>query len=339
MSKALALLSALGGILLRPSWAAEAGGKVCDGEDRCVLAGPPFVLDYDFGSASATSKVKLNDGRDFPMFGLGVYLTQPGPEAVQATEWAFKAGYRMIDTADIYQNEADVGEAFRRSGLKREDVYITTKLWDAHHGYEAALGALTDSLQKLQMDYIDLYLIHSPNTGKIVETWDALVQAQKLGLVRSIGVSNYGVQHLEALEKHGRSLPTVNQVEMHPMIWKEREEMMNYCKARGIIVEAYGSLFAGQNEWLQDAGLNKVAQETGKSVGQVLLRWGLQMGFALIPKSVKEHRIKENMDIFGFELSAAQMEVLSSMQGRLRAYWDPLTAPVDLGDLSRKEPK
>lgn len=315
---------------------ATAQEKVCVGEDQCVLAGPPFVLDFDFDSASVTSKVKLNDGRELPMFGLGVYLTEPGPEALQAMDWSYKAGYRMIDTAAFYRNEEDVGEAFRRSGLKREDVYITTKLWDSHHGYDAALLGLRESLQKLQMEYVDLYLIHSPNSGKIVETWDALLEAQRLGLVRSIGVSNYGVNHLEALEKHGRPLPTVNQVEMHPMIWKEREQLLNYCKARGIIVQAYGSLFAGQNEWLKDEGLQRVAAETKKSVGQVLLRWGLQMGFALIPKSVKEHRIKENMDIFDFELTPAQMNVLGSMQGRLQAYWDPInTAAVDLGDLSR----
>jgi len=295
--------------------------------------GPPFA---NFpAQATATSIVRLLDGNVMPLFGLGVYLSEPGAETEGAVYEALRAGYRLVDTAALYGNEADVGAALRRSGIPRNEVFITTKLWDTDHGYARAVAACKESLAKLATGYVDLYLIHSPNTGKLVETWDALVDLQRSGLVRSIGVSNMNVDHIEALLAYGRPAPTVNQIEMHPMIWEEREALLNYCKSKGIIVQAYGSIFAGKSRFLHDPAVVKVAKECNKTLGQVLLRWGHQMGFAIIPKSVRQHRIVENMGIFDFRLSGKQMAALSAMRGRLGSYWNPLRERVDVGDTSR----
>jgi len=213
---------------------------------------------------------------------------------------------------------------------------VTTKLWDSHHGYDAAIEALATSLEKLGLDYLDLYLIHSPNTGKLVETWDALIAMQAAGFIRSIGVSNYGPSHMEALRTHGRPLPAVNQIEMHPMNYQERSQLLEYCKEHKILVQAYGSIFFGKTEFLDRQQVTSaVAAHPGKSSAQVLLRWGLQMGFQIIPKSIKKHRIEENLNILDFELSDDEMQTLSRMQGTLNAYWQPIHASVDVGDTSR----
>jgi len=297
------------------------------------IPGPPFAAFPP--AAAATSVVALLDGREMPLFGLGVYRSAPGAETENAVLWSLQAGYRLIDSASLYQNEASVGAALQKSGVPRNEVFITTKLWDSDHGYESAIDACNKSLKKLGTDYIDLYLIHSPNTGKLVETWDAFVELQRRGLVRSIGVSNMDIPHIEALIQHHRPLPVVNQFEMHPMIWEEREALLNFCKSKGIIVQAYGSIFAGKPRCLSDQSLVRVGAECKKSVGQVLLRWGHQMGFAIIPKSVQRHRIAENMDIFDFELTPKQMAAIASIRGRLGSYWNPLEAGVHLGDTSR----
>lgn len=300
------------------------------------IRGPPFASFEPI--ASATSNVRLLDGRSMPLFGLGVYQSEPGEETENAVRWALEAGYRLIDTASLYNNEASVGSTLQRSGVPRSEVFVTTKLWDSDHGYDEALAACRKSLRRLGTAYIDLYLIHSPNTGRLVETWDALVELQRLGLVRSIGVSNMNVEHIEALVQHQRPLPVVNQIEMHPMIWEEREGLLNYCKSKGIVVQAYGSLFAGKHRFLADKALVQVSQDVGKSVGQVLLRWAHQMGFAIIPKSVQRQRIVENLGVFDFELSPRQLAVIASIRGRLGSYWNPLRARVDLGDTSRGAP-
>lgn len=286
-------------------------------------------------SATPTTRVKLLDGGELPIFGLGVYKSSPGRETEDAVLWALQAGYRMIDTAALYGNEASVGAALRRSGVPRKDIFITTKLWKSDHGYNEAMAACRASIKALGVRYVDMYLVHTPGGGKLVETWDALLELQRQGLVLSVGVSNCNVDHIETLAKHGRPLPAVNQIEMHPMIFREREALVRYCQEKGIVVQAYGSIFAGKTQFLEDPGLNKVAAECGKSVGQTLLRWGHQMGFVIIPKSVKQRRILENMEIFDFELAPDQMEVLTSMRGRLGAYWNPLGERVDVGDISK----
>jgi len=280
--------------------------------------------------------LKLLDGRLMPRIGLGVYRSKPGPETYNAVKWALEIGYRFVDTAALYRNEKSVGEAIRDSGLSREDVWITTKLWDSDHGYEATLKACENSLHQLGMSYIDLYLIHSPNTGKLVETWDALIELQRRGVVRSIGVSNFGVQHLEALRSSGRQLPVVNQIEMHPMVYQERKPVLELCAAHGIKVTAYGSIFSGQQEQL---GRKEVAQvlaaHPSKTPAQILLRWGLQMDFQVIPKSVRRERLEENMNLMDFELTPGEMESLSAMRGALHEYWNPLKSKVDLGRTDR----
>ncbi|CAK8986395.1 Uncharacterized oxidoreductase MSMEG_2408/MSMEI_2347 [Durusdinium trenchii] len=282
-----------------------------------------------------SARFELRDGHSMPVVGLGVYMSKPGKETYDAVKWALEAGYRMIDTAAIYQNEDSVGEAIADSGVPRNDIFLTTKLWDADHGYDAAVKALETSLSKLKVDYLDLYLIHSPNTGKIVKTWDALIHMQKLGKLRSIGVSNFGIPHLEALKKYGRPMPAVNQIEMHPMNYQERVPVLDFCNLNGVQVQAYGSMFFGRPEFLERPEVTSVVRAHGATSSQVLLRWALQMGFQIIPKSVKKHRIEENLKVFDIELTQMEMDSLSSMKGKLDQYWQPLGAPVDVGDTSR----
>mmetsp|Transcript_79007 Transcript_79007/g.256151 ORF Transcript_79007/g.256151 Transcript_79007/m.256151 type:complete len:330 (+) Transcript_79007:79-1068(+) len=303
---------------------------------RGTALGPPYSQLP--ASSSPTATFQLRDGRQMPMFGLGVYVSKPGAETYDAVKWALELGYRMVDTAMIYGNERSVGEAVRDSGIPREELWVSTKLWDADHGFEQAIAACEKSLQELGMSYIDLYLIHSPNTGKLVETWDALLELRRRGLVKSIGVSNYDVKHIKALSDHGRELPVVNQIEMHPLVYQERRPVLEYCLENNILVQAYGSIFFGQTQWLEDPAVTSVtAAHPSRTPAQVLLRWGLQMGFHLIPKSTKRHRLEENMGIFDFDLSAQELETLSSMKGALGAYWNPLETPVDLGKTSADE--
>eukprot|EP00933_Yihiella_yeosuensis_P025739 TRINITY_DN19976_c0_g1_i1.p1 TRINITY_DN19976_c0_g1~~TRINITY_DN19976_c0_g1_i1.p1 ORF type:complete len:317 (-),score=68.70 TRINITY_DN19976_c0_g1_i1:173-1123(-) len=307
-----------------------------------LLAFAPIWLFLLSGAAadSLTSTFTLRDGKTMPKFGLGVYMSDPGSPTQNAVQWALEAGYRMIDTAKIYENEKSVGKGIVKSGIPRSDIFVATKLWDDDHGYDHAQKAIREQLKDLGMDYVDLYLIHSPNTGKLVETWDALIDMRNKGLARSVGVSNFGLDHLKALKEHGRELPVVNQIEMHPLNWKEREGLMNWCKEHGILVQAYGSMFFGEEEHLATEAVEEVAAAHGKSNAQVLLRWGKQMGFQIIPKSVNKARIIENSQIFDFELSSEEMDKLSALAGsaELDAYWQPLDEPVDLGDLSRKPP-
>jgi len=239
----------------------------------------------------------------------------------------------MVDTAHLYGNEADVGRALRDSGVPRENVWVTTKLWKDDHGFDSTMQACRNSLRKMGFDYLDLYLIHTPAGGKLIETWDALLELQRLGLARSVGVSNFGVKHLEALAAHGRAPPVVNQIEMHPLVYQERKDLLDYCKQRGILVQAYGSLFAGQAKAMQDSRIMEAAAAHSVSTAQVLLRWGHQMGFQLIPKSTKKQRLAENMRMFDFELSTEEMKSISSMRGNLGSYWNPLTSHVNLGRL------
>lgn len=321
----------------------------CPGQPMSELPMQPQQPDFDGFQAmplrhgpihdrpSLNTSITLMDGRKIPTMGLGVYMSPPGRETEDAVRWALESGYRMVDTAMIYRNEESVGKAIAESGVPRSEVFLTTKLWDDAHGYKEAQRALRESLDRLKTDYLDLYLIHSPTTGKLIETWDALVEMQRAGLIRSVGVANFNVQHLEALVQHGRPLPVVNQVEMHPLNWKEREPLLEWCRLHGVLVQAYGSLFFGKQERLAEDAVQRVAAAKGRTAAQVLLRWGHQMGFQLIPKSVKKERIIENSQIFDFQLDDEEMGLLSSMRGELGAYWQPLGAAVDLGDTTHGE--
>lgn len=275
-----------------------------------------------------------------PVIGFGTYRILSGKATYEAVKTALEVGYRMIDTAELYANQADVGRACRDSGIPRSDLFVTSKLWDTQHGYEPALRAGRNSVKELGLEYMDLYLIHSPGQmsrdgGKIVETWDALVQLQKEGLVRSVGVSNFGVQHLEALQQHGRQVPAVNQFELHPFVYNERAAVVEYCQKMGILVQPYGSVLSGHSSWLKKAA--SVAAAYNKTPAQVLLRWGIDQGFQVIPKSVTKERIAENFNIFDFSLSQQDCSAMIALGGgRLPDYWNPLTLQVDTGDVTPK---
>eukprot|EP01062_Namystynia_karyoxenos_P074458 TRINITY_DN71344_c0_g1_i1.p1 TRINITY_DN71344_c0_g1~~TRINITY_DN71344_c0_g1_i1.p1 ORF type:complete len:350 (+),score=117.35 TRINITY_DN71344_c0_g1_i1:116-1051(+) len=288
------------------------------------------------GGSVLGQNFRLNDGREMPMLGLGVYRVEPGEEAYNAVRWALEAGYRLIDTAAMYRNEADVGRAVRDSGVPRDAVWVTTKVLPADHGMRNALAAARRSNEVLGLGYIDLLLIHSPTGGKIVETWRALGAAREQGIARSIGVSNFNTHHLEALATHAPGLvPAVNQLEMHPLVFRERRPVIELCRKAGILLQAYGSLFSGQQRYLSRPEVAHPAAAHGRSPAQILLRWALQEGFAIIPKSTRRERISANAQLDGFTLTPAEMGALGQMSGRLREYWNPLTAKVDLGSLRR----
>lgn len=269
-----------------------------------------------------TTRVRLNDGAEMPMFGLGVWQATP-EETRFAVGTALAEGYRLIDTAKLYRNEADVGAAVRESGLPREDVFVTTKLWNADHGYESTRRAAAASAERLGLGPIDLYLIHYPVPGLRLESWRAMIALRDEGLVKSIGVSNFTVRHLEELIAHSGVVPAVNQVEFHPFLYQQ--DLLAYCDAKGIRLQAYCPLTQGQR--LDDPTLAEVAARCGRTPAQVLIRWGLQHGVLEIPKSVKAHRLHENAQVFGWAISPADMLLLDGLNENLHTSWDPSGEP------------
>jgi diketogulonate reductase-like aldo/keto reductase len=263
----------------------------------------------------------LHNGVKMPWVGLGVFKVNEGEEVVQSVKAAIKNGYISIDTAAIYKNEEGVGQAIKESGIPREELFITTKLWNAEQGYETTLEAFETSLNKLGLDYLDLYLIHWPGKNKYKETWKAFEKLYKEGRVRAIGVSNFQVHHLEDLISSAEIKPMVNQVEFHPHL--TQKELLSYCKKEGIQLEAWSPLKQGQ--LLNEPVLEDLAHKYNKSVAQVILRWDLQHGVVTIPKSIKEHRIIENADIFDFELSAEDIEKIDGLNQDSRAGSHPDT--------------
>lgn len=265
----------------------------------------------------------LYNGVKMPWLGIGVFKVEEGPELVNAVKYAIKHGYRSIDTAAIYQNEEGVGQAIKEglaeTGLSREDLFVTSKVWNSDLGYESALAAFETSLKKLQLDYLDLYLIHWPVAGKYKDAWRALETLYKEGKVKAIGVSNFQVHHLEDLLKDAEIKPMVNQVEFHPHL--TQEEVRTFCKANEIQVEAWSPLAQGQ--LLDHPVLREIANHYNKSIAQVILRWDLQNGVVTIPKSTKEHRIVENADVFDFELSNEHMEQINQLNENHRVGPDP----------------
>lgn len=260
-----------------------------------------------------------------PALGLGVYRIPPGPETRHAVLWALEAGYRHIDTAAVYGNEASVGEAIRESGLARDEVFVTTKLWNEDHGYDRADAAMDVSLERLGFDYVDLYLIHWPVTEQRIESWHALVRMKDDGRARMIGVSNYMVRHLEELFAASPVTPAANQIEVTPFNYRSMLDVIELCRARGIVVEAYSPLTKGRR--LDDPRLARIAAEYGKSPAQVLIRWSLQHGFVVLPKSAHRERIRENAAVFDFELAPEHMAELDSLDEGLITGWDPTGEP------------
>ncbi|TKI54019.1 aldo/keto reductase [Brevibacillus antibioticus] len=265
----------------------------------------------------------LYNGVKMPWMGLGVFKVEEGQELELAVKNAIKHGYRNIDTAAIYNNEEGVGRGIRaglqEAGITREDLFVTSKVWNADLGYESTLQAYETSLKKLGLEYLDLYLIHWPVEGKFKEAWRALETLYKKGLVKAIGVSNFHVHHLEELLKDAEIKPMVNQVEFHPRL--SQDELRAYCKEQGIQFEAWSPLMQGQ--LLDNAVLKGIAEKYGKSIAQVIIRWDLQNGVVTIPKSTKEHRIVENASVFDFELSKEDMEMIHSLNQNHRVGPDP----------------
>ena len=273
--------------------------------------------------ATVEPVAKLNNGVMIPRLGLGVYQSPPGQTTQRAVEYALKIGYRHIDTARIYNNESDVGTALRKSGIKREEVFITTKLWNSDHGYDKALRACDESLRRLGLKYLDLYLIHWPVPEIRNESWQALTQLLRDGKCRSIGVSNYTIQHLTELFDKSEIAPMVNQVEFSPFLYQK--QLLDYCEKNKIQVEAYSPLTQGEK--LNHQKIQQIAKRHDKTPAQVLIRWSLQHNLVTIPKSVREERIKENSQVFDYNLTNDDMRILDSLNENFRNSWDPTNAP------------
>ncbi len=276
-------------------------------------------------STAVVPMVTLNNGVQIPQVGLGVFQTKEGAEVERAVGAALEAGYRLIDTAAIYGNEVGVGKAIKASGLPREEIFITTKLWNAHHAYADALRAFDESLAKLDCGYIDLYLIHwpLPMEGKFTQAWKALEHIYESKRVRAIGVSNFKPHHLEELLNGVQTVPAVNQIELHPFL--QQKETRAYCAEHGIAIEAYSPLMQA-GEALEHPVIAQLAQNYGKTPAQVILRWHVQSGFIVIPKSVNPKRIQENIDLFDFELSDQDIHAINRMDRGQRIGADPDTA-------------
>lgn len=271
---------------------------------------------------SLQSTLKLNNGVEIPVLGLGVFRSPPGRRTQQAVLEALEVGYRHVDTAHIYGNERDVGEAIRRSEVPRDQVFVTSKLWNTDHGYDRTLRAFDKTLGELGFDQLDLYLVHWPVQGLRKETWRAMETLQRDGRCRAIGVSNYTVRHLSELLGSCQIPPAVNQVEFHPFLYQQ--QLLDFCTQSGIALEAYSPLAKAQK--LDDRTLRAVAEEHGRTPPQVMIRWGLQHGLIVIPKSVRKDRIRENAKVFDFHLSAGEMGTLDALNEDLRTAWDPSQA-------------
>jgi len=264
--------------------------------------------------------VALNDGAAIPQLGFGVFQVPP-EETQEAVETALDAGYRHVDTAAAYGNEAGVGAAIAAAGLDRDEVFVTTKLWNSEHGYEPALAAFDASLERLGLDRVDLYLIHwpVPAEDRYLETWRAFEQIQSEGRARSIGVSNFRVEDLERLKEEGGKLPSVNQVELHPRL--QQAELRAWHEDHGVVTEAWSPL--AQGALLDDDTIVTVAAHHEKTPAQTILRWHLQLGNVVIPKSVTPARVRENIDVFDFELSEDDMAAIARLDAGARTGPDP----------------
>jgi 2,5-diketo-D-gluconate reductase A len=273
-------------------------------------------------SDTAVPEVDLLGDEQIPQLGFGVFQIPP-EETVEATLRAFQTGYRHIDTAAAYGNEAEVGQAFRAANLDRNDVFITTKCFNDDHGYNQAKDAFKKSLDRLELEHIDLYLIHwpVPSQDLYVETWKAFIDLQQEGLVRSIGVSNFQAEHLRRIVDETGVTPAVNQVELHPRF--QQEGLRREHADRGIVTEAWSPL--AQGAVLDDPTIVSIAEAHGKTAGQVVLRWHIQLGNVVFPKSVTPERIEENFDIFDFHLTDDEMASIEGLDAGERIGPDPDT--------------
>ncbi len=267
--------------------------------------------------------MEMNDGYKIPVVGLGTWKSEPGEATYKAVLDSINAGYRHIDTARAYDNEADVGRAVQDADINRKDLFITTKLWNRHQGYDEAIEACEKSLARLGCDYIDLYLIHWPLKDKRNESWRALIELQKQGLCRSIGVSNFTIDNLKELEDKFEVIPAANQVEFHP--YHYQKDLLEYCNSKNIIIEAYSPLVHAKR--MDEERLVAISEEIGKTPAQILIRWAMQRGMVVLPKSVNESRIIENFAVFDFEISDSLMKRLDDLDERYVTCWDPHNPP------------
>jgi 2,5-diketo-D-gluconate reductase A len=270
---------------------------------------------------SKVPSLELLDGRSIPQFGLGVWQT-PADETASVVGEAFKLGYRHIDAAAIYGNEEGVGQAIADSGIARDQLFITTKLWNADQGYDSALKALDTSLSKLKLDSVDLYLIHwpCPANGKFIDSWKAMIAARDAGKAKSIGVSNFRVEDIEHMVAATGVMPVVNQIELHPLL--QQKALRDYHQTHGILTESWSPIAQG-GELLENPILKDIGARHGKTAAQVILRWHIQLGLVVFPKSVTPARIKENIDVFDFKLSNEDMAAIASLDAGKRRGPDP----------------
>lgn len=268
---------------------------------------------------SITDSVGLSNGVKMPWLGLGVFKVEDGSSVAEVVKTALKLGYRSVDTAAVYGNETGVGQAIRESGVPREELFVTSKVWNADQGYDSTLKAYEASLKRLELDYLDLYLVHWPVKGKYVDTWRALVHLYKEGLVKSIGVSNFQVHHLKDVMEDSGVVPMVNQVEYHPHL--SQKPLLDFCKQNGIQLEAWSPL--AQGKLTDHPVLADIGAKYGKTPSQVILRWDLQNGVVTIPKSVRSERMRENADVFDFELSSGDMAAIDALNMDQRVGPDP----------------
>ena len=278
-------------------------------------------------------QLKLNNGQLIPQLGLGVFKVQNADDLKRSVVVALKDGYRHFDTATIYHNEAWLGEALAESDVKREDLFITSKVWNSNTTYDETIAAFHESLKKLQTEYLDLYLIHWPSEG-YTEKWRAMESLYNDGLIKSIGVSNFEKPHMEKLLASAKVKPTVDQIETHPYF--QQKEMNDYLKSLDIAHEAWGPLGQGKSYVLDDPALVKIAEAHNKSVAQVILRWHLQREIIVIPKSVHAERIAQNIDVFDFTLTDEEMTLIASLDKNQRGSGDPNDEEFLKGTLSRK---
>ncbi|MEB6195501.1 aldo/keto reductase [Mammaliicoccus sciuri] len=273
--------------------------------------------------------VKLNNNVEIPELGLGVYKIEDA-DVERVVHTAIDAGYRAIDTAWFYKNEKALGEALKTVNIKREDLFITTKLWNDFQGYDATIKAFNDSLESLQLTYIDMYLIHwpCPADGLFIETYKALETLYKEGKIKAIGVCNFKEHHLEQLLAETEVVPAVNQVEFHPLF--NQKALQSYCESKGIKLMAWSPLMRG-GEWLNNADLQSLADQYNKTVAQVIIKWHLQQGRLVIPKSQNDNRIRENFDVFDFVLSDEDLAKIDQLNTDERQFRDP--DEVKIGDM------
>jgi diketogulonate reductase-like aldo/keto reductase len=262
----------------------------------------------------------LNNGVNMPVVGLGTFLAKDGIETYEAVLEALKAGYRHIDTAKIYQNEVSVGKAIKDSKISRKDLFITTKLWNTEQGYLSTKAAFMESMENLQLDYLDLYLIHWPTTYQQArDSWRAMEELYYEGKVRAIGVSNFNIHHIDDLLKVANVIPAVNQVELHPGL--QQHKLQAYCMGRGIFMVSHTPLMKGQVFEIDE--LKQLAQKYHKSVVNIVVRWGIQRNIFMIPKSVTKERIISNLDVFDFSLSDDDMKMIRKLNNGKRLISDP----------------